>query len=99
MRKFTFKINKETGRCRSFYPDQCDIKLKKKCVGSITQRSLSTSWYFSFMIKKEVTKEYPAPFKWIFFNKGFETINEAKIFLQEHTEEICNKYDLYEMEN
>jgi hypothetical protein len=98
MKKFTFKINKETGRYRSFYPDQCDIKLNKMVVGSIS-KSREHDYTIGLMVKKEVTEKDPAPFKWIFFNREFKTINDAKIALQEQAEKIFTKFDLYQMED
>ncbi len=98
---FTYKEQKRTGKFRSFQTRCYHIKLDKKVVGYIREPSnLSNEqgWGISFSIKKEVTKEEPAPFKWIFFTTRFETIDEAKEFLRVNFDGIIAKYDLYKFE-
>lgn len=83
--KFTFKTEKPTGRYRSFDVDTHHIKLKKKKVGYINDKFRSEDGKFSISlaVSKAITPESSAPFKWIKLKKEFDTLDEAKIFLNE----------------
>ena len=106
---FTFKKHEKVGRYRSFQADNWDIKIKRKCVGSISQIRDTSAFpaapgtagklRIGFMVKKEVTKEEPAPFRWIRLKYLSDSIDEAKTFLQSHYDEILQKFDLYHMED
>jgi hypothetical protein len=99
MKKFTFKTNKSTGRYRSFYSDTHDIKLNKKLVGHINDK-------FPFTIRLVVIKsdinEDKNPncqWKWITLVHISNSLQEAKIWLNENAELIQKKYNLYLMED
>jgi len=98
--KFTFKKYRHTGRYGSFELDQTIIKLKKKEVGYIAEKKhLGYKYQISFAIKKEPTKEKPAPFKWITLKYIYETEKEAREFINANTEKIMKQFDLYQFEN
>ena len=97
--KFTFKKDVPEGPYNSFEMGSTDIKLKKKVVGHISERRPDYQWTVSFAIKKEKTKQKPAPFKWIKLIHPFESEKRARKFCQDHADEIINKYDLYSFED
>jgi hypothetical protein len=106
--KLTFKKHIPTGRFRSFEPEVHDVKLKGQLIGHISEISSRLGevvdsddfgkFRISLKIKKEVTEENPAAFKWIFFKKRFESAKEAREWLNEHTDSIVSKYDIYQFE-
>lgn len=95
-KQFTFKTEKSTGRYRSFYPDQHLIKLQGKEVGTISD---DLDHKIRLMVKKEPTKEDPAPFRWAYLKGTFPNLMEAKYFLQANFEKITTQFDLYLSEN
>jgi len=102
MKNFTFKKHIPEGRYRSFELDHTDIKRNKKVVGFIgeSRKGLWEERYrIHFQIKKEITKEEPAPFRWIELKKRCNTEKEAREFIKKNSEEIQILYDLYEQEN
>ena len=92
MKKFTFKIERSTGRYSSFFSDCMHIKLNQKEVGSVSNKDFK----IRFKIKKEPTKEEPASFKWIALKGEFKSFQEVKEFVKFHSETIQSKYDLYQ---
>ena len=98
---FTFKTNKPTGRYRSFEVDEIEIKIKRKVVGYIrvlSQHSMAGPFQIRLAIKKEKTKENPAPFKYITLNRKFATVPELKEFLNTNEGVIRVQFDLYSFE-
>ena len=96
--KFTFKTIKPTGRYRSFYPDQHEIKLKRKTVGSIEDKKHHR---ISLMVEKEDIYEEGNPncsWKWIMLSEESESITDAKDFLNKHIKDILKKYKLHKHE-
>ena len=93
--RFTFKTEKSKGKYRSFYLDTHYIKFKKKVVGTISDRD----WHISLMVKKEKSEEDPSPFRWITLKRKSNSLQEAKIWLNEAINLITEKYDLYELEH
>jgi hypothetical protein len=99
MKKFTFKTNKSTGRYRSFYSDTHDIKLNKKLIGHIDAKF---PFAIRFMIIKSNINEDKNPnckWKWILLKQESNSLQEAKNWLNENTELIQKKYNLYLMED
>lgn len=97
---FTFKTIKSTGRYRSFYPDEIQIKRNKKQVGNIDSSGLNNPPFkIRFMvIKKDIMedKNQNCEWKWITLKKEFNSIEETKKFLNNNFEEINNNFKLYE---
>tara|TARA_B100000953_G_scaffold290249_1_gene275091 strand:+ start:11197 stop:11508 length:312 start_codon:yes stop_codon:yes gene_type:complete len=90
-RKFQFRTDKATGRYASFQQDTHIIKLKRLEVGTIGDRK-------PFKISLSVVNDKAdqnCPFKWILLKVEFESLDEAKSFLQRHTEIIIKNFDLF----
>ena len=95
---FTYKKHRHSGRYRSFEPEFHDIKLKAKKVGYIAEPahfSKEQGYGISFAVKKDPTREQPAPFKWVSVKKRFSSVEDAKAFLVEHFDELIKELDLY----
>jgi len=96
--KFTFKTIKPVGRYSAFDIDEIQIKLNKKEVGEISPEK---PFEIRLAVEKTetVTDNNPnCEWKWISLKKKSETLEEAKIFLNEHIESIMNKYTLHQFE-
>ena len=91
---FTFKTEKSTGRYRSFYPDAHYIKMDKKQVGKINDKDFT----IRLMVQKEVTKEDPAPFKWITLKHVEPSLLETKAWLNKNFTAITTQYQLYKLD-
>lgn len=92
--KFTFKTHKATGPYRSFHSDFHEIKLKRKVVGNIADEFPHR---IRLMIIKEDINEDGNPncsWKWIMLSKTFNTIDEAKKFINNCFDVIQEKYNL-----
>jgi hypothetical protein len=94
---FTFKTEHPTGTYRSFYPDRHVIKLNKKEVGRINEKS--------FQIRLAVEKEDPSKsdnpncsWRWVSLKKEFVSLNEAKEFLKNNYSAIVEKFKLHYFE-
>ena len=94
MKNFTFKKHKRVGKFRSFELKNTDIKLSKCGVGLIGD-SHEKGWRISFAIKREKTKENPAPFRWVTLKYKPEDEKDARAFLKKHSHQIQEKYNLY----
>ena len=101
--KFTFKKQpKETGlrAVGTPYPDT-DIKVNKKAVGYISAPNWQTktiAWKIRLAVKKEITTDDPAGFKWVSAKKVFGSEADARQWIKENTEELSN-LDLYYFED
>ena len=98
--KFTFKTHKATGRFRAFQSDSHDIKLKGKVVGAITdtKRSEDDKFKIRFMVKKGEKyndNNTNCDWMWVQLKRKFETLDEAKEYLRENTEEIAKTLTLH----
>lgn len=93
--KFTFKTNEPTGRYRSFYRPTYYIKLKRKEVGYIG--SDKPHIIRLQIIKKDIMEDGNpnCSWRWMKLKKTFDSIDEAKVFLNEHVDEIVSKFNLY----
>lgn len=89
--KFTFKTDKPTGRYRSFYNDYHHIKLNKKCVGNIADKT----WRINLFVYRD---DKPDDFKVITLMKKPNSLQEAKDFLNETIDAILSKYKLYKLD-
>lgn len=96
--KFTFKTEKETGRYRSFYPDQHFIKLNRKVVGSIDDEF---PYAIRLIVVKKDINEDGNPnceWRWVRLQKESSSLLEAKEFLNNNIDEILKKYSLKQLD-
>jgi len=93
MLKFTFKTVKPTGRYHSFEPSEHVIKVDGKEVGSIADDNSR----IRLMVRKDPTKEDPAPFRWVLLKYRPESLADAKEFLNRNAETIQSTFDLYSL--
>lgn len=101
--KFTFKTIKPTGKWRSFYPTNHYIKIGRSQCGQIVEPDRSNilkKVTIRFQIIKEDINEDNNPnckWKWIQLKTQFETVDEAKEWLQREDifEAINNKFKLW----
>ena len=99
---FTYKKHIATGRYRSFESERHDIKLKKKVVGHIYENGHFDKWQgfkVHLAVKKEPTKEQPAPFKWVVVKQIFVSADEAKAWLAQNYERVIKELDLHQFED
>jgi len=97
--RFTFKTEKTTGRYKSFFPDTHYIKYKGHQVGGIMD---AKPYQIRLMvIKEDIMEDGNTNCKWknIFLAKKSESLDEAKLWLNENIEKILCKYELYMMED
>jgi len=91
--KFTFKTEKPTGRYRCFFSESHDIKIKKKKVGSIVDRT----WSIRLMVLKDDIMEdgnANCEWKWITLKKQSASLQEAKDWLNENFISLNEKYKI-----
>lgn len=94
-KKFTFKTTKPTGRYKSFYSPYHEIKLNKKLVGDIDDEP---PYKITLMVtKKDINEDgHPnCPWKRIKLKQQSDSLESAKIFLNEHINIILDRYDLH----
>ena len=92
--KFTFKVQRETGKYRSFFPENVEVKLKKKEVGYISD----DSWKIHLrVIKVDINedKNINCKWKWITLKAQPKSLQEAKDILNENIDAILEKFNLY----
>ena len=92
--KFTFKTEKATGKYRSFEPDIHLIKYNKIEIGTIDD---SAPYTIRLQVIKKDIQEDENPncsWKWIKLKKQFNSLPEAKIWLNENKDAILSKFDL-----
>jgi len=100
--KFTFKLHKkETGLAGVGHCHQgAHIKLNKKIVGDISAPSWrQTQFKAGLMVKKspeELAESPNCDWKWIFFNKKTDTLEEMKDWLNSNIELFQGKYTFQE---
>ena len=87
MPKLTFKKTIKQGMYKSFERDHTYIKLNKKQIGSIQESREDGKYYIGVAVKKEPTKESPAPFKYITLKGSLFSEKEAR----EKVKELENK--------
>lgn len=94
MNKFTFKTEKPTGKWKSFYPTTHYIKMNGHQVGIIGDS-------IRFMVvKKDINEDGNSncPWKWITLKYKPESLELAKIWLNENYDLINKSYTLYLLE-
>lgn len=94
--KFTFKTEKTgSGRYASFFPDLHHIKFNKVKVGTIGD---APPHRIRLTVKKKDINEDGNPnceWKWIRLKGEFQSLQEAKDFLNKYLNEINEQYELY----
>lgn len=93
--KFTFKTKKATGRYRSFYSDQHEIKLQGHKIGSIEDTPPHKIHIAVEKTEEELKIQPQCSWKWIVFKKDHDSVEAAKTWLNEHTETIVNKLNIH----
>lgn len=95
--KFTFKTTKSTGQYRSFYKDLNEIKLNKKCVGTINEDGTSEFTITLQVIKKDIMEDNNPNCTWknVTFKNKFKSKQDAKDFLNKNIEKITKQFEIY----
>ena len=97
-KKFTFKTEKPTGQWRSFYPKTYHIKMDGCRVGTIDDKHPHK---IRFMVEKneKFTDENPnCNWKWVQLKHESESIDDAKIWLNENFNQINETFPLFKIE-
>lgn len=97
--KLSFKRHKKEGQYRSFQATYIDIKADRRVCGRIYEVRDDGSFRIGFMVKREPTVAYPAPFENIRLSKICATEVEARDFVTRNWDAICKRYDLYQLED
>lgn len=95
-KKFTFKHDKPTGSYKSFFTSNIDIKQNGNEVGYMTtERPITVKLK---VVKKDITEDGNpnCVWKWMRIKKEFESVDEAKEWLNEHRDTIRKQVDLCE---
>lgn len=95
--KFTFKTEKPTGRFKIFSSTSHFIKLKKKEVGHIVNKS----WEIRLAVVKDDINEDGNPnckWRWVTLEKKSTTLQEAKDWLNTNFIFINEKYKIFRLD-
>lgn len=99
MKKFTFKTIKSTGRYRTFYPDEYQIRLNGIHVGNIYSKG--TLEWIKYKIHLRIIKDenntdkhINCPWMWIWFKKDFSSLEEAKQFIRDNNNLIQTQFKI-----
>lgn len=95
---FTFKKKVNTGRYSSFQGNFTTIKIKKKNCGFITRSSYNYPYGLWLMVEKTSEIDDGTPnCSWmnICLKEDFKTEDEARIWVNEHFDELNNKYKIH----
>ena len=97
--KFTFKTTRPTGSYAWLHKPYYDVLLNKNKVGAIDPEKPYT--INLMVVKKDILEDGNpnCPWKWIHLKKESESLDEAKIFLNENIEPLLIKYKIREYEN
>lgn len=93
-KRFTFKTECSTGKYRSFYPDSHYIKLNKIVCGKIEDKLPYT---IRLQVIKTNINEDGNPncaWRWVTFKKEFNTLKDAKEWLNRNFEEINKSFKI-----
>lgn len=96
--KLTFKSKKPTGKWKSFNRTTHYVKLDKKQIGQINDKTFK----IMLMVTKKDIMEDGNPncsWMWITLKKESKSLEEAQTFLTEHIEEISTKHNLHKSED
>jgi hypothetical protein len=94
-KRFTFKTTKPTGKYRAFDIAYHEIKLGGEKVGSITPEAPHR---VRFHIEKADIMEDGnpnCPWRWMMLKAKFNTLAEAKNFVNDNFKEINSRFKLY----
>lgn len=103
MKKLSFKIERPTGRFRSFYHASCDIKSDGKVVGSIAYRgarNVNGCYKVGLMVVDETQH---SGWKWITLTKQFDAMGDeaniklAKEWVKIYWDHLNQKYNLHKL--
>jgi hypothetical protein len=103
--KLSFKKEKkETGLRAIAEPNPTtQIKADKKKCGAITPPNRFSSqgddWFIRLMVKKVPSEADPCDFAWITLKAKRSTEEECREFIKKNWAVICEKYDLYQMDD
>lgn len=102
-KKFTFKTEKPTGRYRSFFSETYHIKLNKIEIGLISLKEKHTDGPFKIRLmaikNEKLGMDDGNPnckWMWIVIKREFETIDDAKIYLNENFDKLTSSIDFYQ---
>jgi len=95
---FTFKTEKSTGKYRSFYPPTHNIKLKKKCCGTIGTEPPHRIRLTIMKDEKHTDKNQNCPWIWIGLNYDFNSLDEAKKFLNDNFDRLTKQFNFHLMD-
>lgn len=89
MKEITFKTIKPTGKYRSFYKPDHQVKLNGACVGSIDPDTFKITL---MVVKKDINEDGNpnCPFKNVRLAAINDTLDNAKLYLNTNFEQINN---------
>lgn len=98
-KKFTFKTERPTGKYKSFFDTYILIKLDGKIVGFFSGGESKTIGFH--VVKDDILEDNNPNCVWMnkFIKKPSTDIQEVKEFLNNHFQEIINKFNLYKLED
>jgi hypothetical protein len=97
-KKFTFKVNRPTGKYKSFSNTYVEIKLDGCVVGSFSESAINNSSVIAFHVIKEDILEDGNPnciWKSRFIKNPNNKIKDTQKFLNENFHIIIEKFNLY----
>lgn len=99
VKKFTFKMNRPTGKWKCFSSTSCDILLEKNLVGSFYEdkSTANTIIEIRFMkMKADIMEDGNSNclWKWTTLNKKCASFDEAKTWVNENFEIINTSINL-----
>jgi hypothetical protein len=94
---FTFKTTKASGSYAAFQSEYHEIKLKKKMVGTISNRGEGYKIHLR-VIKEDINENGNPNCVWknVTLKKTSDTLQEAKDYLNSNFEQIINQFPLYQ---
>lgn len=98
MKKFTFKTEQPTGRYRSFDKPTYHIKYDKKEVGYIKLEKPHKIHLQVLKTEEDLKKSennINCEWRWLRIKYEFESVDAAKLWLNENIEKILNAFSLY----
>lgn len=96
MKNFTFKTERTTGKYGHFFEPSYYIKYNKKVCGEIVKNSGLFAIRLQAIKTEEEKRLHPnCSWKWVQFTSRFVTLEEAKIWLNAHKEQVFRTIDLY----
>jgi hypothetical protein len=95
---FTFKrVKKQSGLAGIAENERHEIKLRKNIIGEISSPMWHEREETGYRIGlKTISSSEKSGFKWVRFKNRWETVEEAKDWLNSNFDEITKKYPPYE---